>query len=410
MYNIIKTKDILIPKKDFDYNKWSVVACDQFTSQKDYWNKLYSDCGEYSTLNVIYPEAFLNENQEERLTKIKDNMVRYINEDIFDCYNNLILVERTTNTGLIRIGLVLSIDLECYDYTPKSNNFIKATELTVVERLPVRVKIRENALIELPHVMLLMDDRKKDIIEPLYKKREKLQKIYDFDLNMNGGHLRGYLVNKSDKLVKKLYKLINDKELIKKYGSSDNKFLFAVGDGNHSLASAKLYWNQLKQTLNDEEKKNHPARFALCELVNLHCEGLLFEPIHRVILNADESFIKEMSAKLNGTKKIRVLYNKNEYIINVSENSADAIYDIGEFIDGYIKIHNDVKVDYIHGSEHLIQVSENHNGIAIFMPSIEKDMLFKYVLTKGSLPRKAFSMGEAEDKRYYMESRKIKTE
>ena len=335
-------------------------------------------------------------------------MIDYIDKGIFKQLNNsFILVERVCADNLIRVGLMLAVDLDSYDYSPINDSPIKATEATVKSRLPVRVEIRENAIIELLHIMLLMDDRNCDIIEPLYNNRASLKKLYDSPLNMGGGHIRGYLVENTEEIISKIYSLVDRDCLIKKYGRED-KFLFAVGDGNHSLAAAKLVWDKIKKNLNDEERENHIARYCMCELVNLHCDGLLFQPIHRAVFNASMDFIDNLKKSLKGERLIEVLYNGIEYKINAPEDARDAIIDIQSFIDTYLEEHKDASIDYIHGEEHLRAVCEENNGIAIFMPKIEKNQLFGYVLNNGSLPRKAFSMGEAEDKRYYLEARVIK--
>lgn len=405
---ILQIPKILLPKNNIDYKKWAVVACDQFTSQHDYWDEVSSVVkGSYSSLNLILPEIYLNDNRESRLDTINVTMQQYINDDIFDTYNDLILVERTGNNGLVRIGLMIAVDLDSYDFTPGNRNYIKATEATVPERLPVRVEIRDNAIIELPHIMLLMDDREKKIIEPIYKNRENLEKLYDFDLNMNGGHLRGYKINKSKEIIDKLYTLIDRNTLIEKY-NSDNPFLFAVGDGNHSLAAAKKCWEKNKATMTADEIEKSPLKYALCELVNIHCEGLMFEPIHRVIFNATEDFIFGMQNKFKGNSSIKAYYNEVEYAITVNDNSTVAIAEITQYIDNYLENNSNASIDYIHGKEYTLEVAKKNNGIALLLPEIKKEDLFSYVINYGILPRKAFSMGEAEDKRYYFEARIIK--
>lgn len=404
---ILKTPKILIPKKQFNLTKWAVVACDQFTSQKDYWDKLDKECGDVSTLRIIYPEVFLGENEKERIDKINKTMIEYLNKGIFEEINDsYILVERTTGYGHKRLGLIISVDVEKYDYKPLSSAPIKATEKTVEERIPVRVKIRKNASLELPHVMLLMDDIEKNIIEPLYKQRKQYELLYDFELNMNGGHLRGYRIRNTKDINDKIMNLINKDVLKAKYGISDNPFLFAVGDGNHSLATAKACWEKIKEYT--EDKENHPARYALCELVNLYDDDLIFEPIHRVMFNVDDNFVEEFVNVSQGPDKAYIVYKGEKIEYNVNQSKPEAIYNIQTFLDNYMLKHNNARIDYIHGEDNTVKVAKENNGVAILMPKVKKSELFKYVLTKGVLMRKAFSMGEAEEKRYYMECKRIK--
>lgn len=404
---IFKAPDILIPKDIYDYKKWSVVACDQFTSESEYWEQLDSECGDISTLRIVYPEVYLGKDEDNRIKNINKTMKKYLDDSIFrEIKGSYILVERTTNYKHKRLGLMIAIDVEQYNFTPLSYAPIKATERTVIERIPVRVKIREGALLECPHIMLLMDDFKREIIEPLYRNRDKLEKLYDFDLNMNGGHLTGYKVTDIEAINSKLIKLIDKDVLTKKYGKADNPFLFAVGDGNHSLASAKACWDKIKGSIVDKE--NHPARYALCELVNLYDDDLIFEPIHRVMFNVDNAFIKQLITAFKGTGKANIVYNEVRTEFNINESVPMAIAEIQGFLDDYLKINKKASIDYIHGEENTIKVAKKQNGVAILMPTIRKNELFKYVLDKGVLCRKAFSMGEAEEKRYYMESKKIK--
>lgn len=408
MKEIIKVPKILLPKENIDKSKWSVIACDQFTSQPDYWEKLADFVADApSTLNVIFPEVYLeSKGKQERIKTINDNMSRYIYGGIFDEFEGFILVERTTPDGEKRLGLVISVDLEEYDYTPENNALIKATEKTVVDRLPPRIEVRKGACLELPHIMMLMDDRKQSIIEKLYESKDSLEVAYDFELNMNGGHIKGYKVTDCKPVIEKLNALLDKNSLIEKYGS-DKPILFAVGDGNHSLATAKECWKNIKKTLNEEQRSSHPARYALCELVNLHDKSLQFQPIHRLVMGVGEEFIDYMGKGLDGKAQVRVIFKDKEYLWKVSENPSDAIADIQHLMDEYAKTHKDMVIDYIHGDKHLQDVSRANNGVGVFMPCLAKDSLFDYVVRRGVLPRKSFSMGHAEDKRYYLECRKI---
>ncbi|HIW56293.1 MAG TPA: DUF1015 domain-containing protein, partial [Firmicutes bacterium] len=292
---------------------------------------------------------------------------------------------------------------------------IRATEGTVVERIPPRVKIREHAPIELPHIMLLIDDRNKSVIEPLYENRDKLTKLYDFDLNMNGGHLRGWHVTDTAPVEKALAKLLDEDVLKEKYGSTDEVMLFAVGDGNHSLATAKACWNNLKATLSAEEQKNHPARYALVEVMNLHDEGLEFEPIFRSVFNVDTADFLDGLYKAVKDSGLKCDYKCYTYTtkdgrkdLMLPSNAAVAVGLVQDFIDAYIKSHAGSEVDYVHGEDSLKQVTDAApNRVAITLPPLAKNDLFDYVLKVGAFPRKTFSMGEAFEKRYYVEARKI---
>lgn len=411
MRNTIAVPKILIPKGHIDKSKWSVIACDQFTSQEDYWEKLAEFVGDApSALNIIFPEVYLEKKgKQDRISSINSTMYKYLKGGVFDEFEGFILVERTTPDGQRRLGLVIAVDLEDYDYTPENDALIKATEKTVVDRLPPRIEVRKGACLESPHIMMLMDDRKDRIIENLYASKDYFEKAYDFDLNMGGGHIKGYKITNCAPVVDKLNNLLDRDSLISKYGS-DKPILFAVGDGNHSLATAKECWNKIKKTLTKAEQKSHPARYALCELVNLHDRSLQFQPIHRVVLNVSEDFIEYMHSKLdalNGKAQVKVVYRGKLYYWKVSDNPSDAIADIQQLMDVYARNHKEMVIDYIHGDAHLQGVAKEKDGVAVFMPCLEKDGLFDYVVRRGVLPRKSFSMGHAEDKRYYLECRYI---
>ncbi|MEG2456432.1 MAG: DUF1015 domain-containing protein [Clostridia bacterium] len=406
--NIVKIPEILLPKKAVDLEKWAVVACDQFTSQPDYWEQLQKFTkGAPSAFNLIFPEVYLNEDNDKRIESINTCMRKYLNDGIFDTIrDSFILVERDTMYAKCRLGLILAVDLESYDYTPFSNAYIKATEGTIIERIPPRVKIRSNAPLELPHIMLLIDDTACDIIEPIYENRQSLEVLYDTKLNMKGGHIKGYKVSNPNEIIKKLYALLDEKIQKEKYNTVTN-FLFAVGDGNHSLATAKAHWDSIKAELSEADKTNHPARFALVEVMNLHSKALVFEPIHRVIFNGGDQFISDILNYCKGAGKMKLLYNGSEIILPVSENKIEAIKQVQDFIDQYIKCNPSVKVDYVHGIDDLNEVCNAENGIGLVMPTIDKCELFDYIIRKGVLPRKSFSMGEAVEKRYYLEAKKI---
>ena len=403
----IRSCDILVPN-GCEHEKWSVVACDQFTSEREYWHKLERYVGDAkSTLKLIFPEAYLeDDDKEERIENINRTMREYLDGGVFKTLkDSFIVCKRTTASGVSRLGIVLAIDLEDYCFTHPSHAYVRSTEGVVLDRIPPRLKIRQDAPVELPHIMLLIDDRKHRAIEPIWEGRADLEKVYDFDLNMGGGHLEGYRID-AQKVIDVFDKYVDSVQDL--YGEKTNDFIFAVGDGNHSLATAQAHWNRIKEGLTDAQKAVHPARFALCEVENLHDDGIVFEPIHRFVFGAKEDFIGYLQTALSGEKTIEAFDKNGNYTLKVDRVGAKAIKDIQDAIDAYLKEHSECSVDYIHGIEHLKDVAAHNVGVAIAMPKIEKDELFGYVLKNGTLCRKAFSMGEAEEKRYYFEAKKIR--
>ena len=413
----VKVPDILLPNKSVDMSKWAVVACDQYTSEPEYWEGVKKATeGSPSALNVIFPEVYLSKDNAPIIESINKTMYEYLDTGVLQSIGEgFVLIERSTPITPKRLGLVMAVDLEDYSFVREDKANIRATEGTVVERIPPRVKIREHAPIELPHIMLLIDDRNKSVIEPLYKNRDKLTKLYDFDLNMNGGHLRGWHVTDTAPVEKALAKLLDEDVLKEKYGSTDEVMLFAVGDGNHSLATAKACWNNLKATLSAEEQKNHPARYALVEVMNLHDEGLEFEPIFRSVFNVDTADFLDGLYKAVKDSGLKCDYKCYTYTtkdgrkdLMLPSNAAVAVGLVQDFIDAYIKSHAGSEVDYVHGEDSLKQVTDAApNRVAITLPPLAKNDLFDYVLKVGAFPRKTFSMGEAFEKRYYVEARKI---
>ena len=415
----LKKADILLPK-DTDMEKWAVVACDQYTSEPEYWKEVEERVGdEPSTLKVTLPEIYLEQNGvEERIEKINKEMNSLAEKHFFkEIKNSLIYVERTVSNGKIRKGIIGKVDLEDYSYEKSSQTLIRATEGTVLERIPPRVKIREKASLELPHIMLLIDDEERQIIEGITPHVSEADKLYDFDLMKNGGHVKGYRIPDkiSNDVLEKLENLTDKSLFEKKYGVKDKGvLLFAVGDGNHSLATAKACYENLKKKLSKEEYENHPARYALVEIVNLHSEALEFEPIHRVLFGVEpENIISELekyyeiSKKPDG-QKIEYVYKGGDeeiYIKNPKSNLAVGSLQI--FIDIYMK-KNKCKIDYIHGDEIAKELGRKNGNIAFLLPKMEKKDLFKTVILDGALPKKTFSMGHSSDKRYYLEARRIK--
>ena len=415
-----KSANILLPK-NVDMTKWSVVACDQYTSEPEYWKEVNDVVGDSpSTLRLTLPEIYLeSDNVNERISEINNTMEEYVNNDLFVEYKDtMIYLQRTQNDGKIREGLIGVVDLEDYSFEKGSQTLIRATEKTVIERIPPRVKVRENALLELPHIMILIDDDKKDVIEPLSRLVSENDKVYDFDLMQKGGHVKGYKLNKDiiDNINEKLELLADQNNFNKKYGVSDKGvLLFAMGDGNHSLATAKTCYENLKKTMSEEEYLNHPSRYALVELVNLHSEALLFEPINRVVFNVNpEHLLEELSkyydvsyTECDGQKLYYVYKEKEGYLWIKNPKTNIAIGSLQLFLDDYLK-KNDGKIDYIHGDEVTKNLGKKDGNIGFVVDAMSKNELFRTVILDGALPRKTFSMGHSYDKRYYLESRKIK--
>lgn len=415
----LKRANILLPK-DVDMTKWSVVACDQYTSEPEYWKEVEKAVGSSpSTLNLILPELYLEDTDvEDRIKKINKTMEEYLDEGIFNEYKDtMIYLERTQKDGQVREGLMAMVDLEDYSYEKGSQTLIRATEKTVIERIPPRLKVRENASLELPHIMILIDDEKKNIIENLKDKVTSEDVVYDFDLMENGGHIKGYKL--SDEVINGiesgLENLMDKDYFEKKYNVKDKGvLLFAMGDGNHSLATAKVNYENLKKTMSEEEYLNNPARYALVEVVNLHSSALEFEPIHRVIFNTDinnlvEELHKYYDINEDGDGEYFELvtkdFDKRLYISNPKSNIA--VGSIQMFLDEYLKDHSG-KLDYIHGDEITRSMGSEEGNVGILFEVMPKEELFRTVILDGTLPRKTFSMGHSYDKRYYLEARKIK--
>lgn len=403
MIKTVKAPHIYLPHQDVDWTKYAVIACDQYTSNLKYWDSLKEEIGDkISTFHMIYPEAYLeNTDNDAYIKNINKNIAGYLAtnqlSDIGECF---VLVERVTSYGVRRLGLVLAIDLEDYSYEKGTKALIRASEATIVERIPPRLKIRKDSPIELPHVLVLFDDPLKTIVEPLYSKRDKLDKIYDFEMNKDGGHIRGYKVEHTDEVIKKFDEL---------FLRNNNGLLFIVGDGNHSLATAKAHWENVKKNLSEKERENHPARFALVEANNLYDEGIIFEPIHRVLFNVKEDFIKELRKACEGEfKSFTFTKEKGKEELPLPKNAPMAYLTIQTFLDKYLSTHPEVKIDFIHDEDELIKVAiDNPKSVAIAMPALTKEDLFDYLAKGQVLPRKSFSMGHANEKRYYLEAKKI---
>ena len=385
--------DILLPKTDFE--NWSVIACDQYTSEPEYWQNVKTAAGDKpSALNIILPEVYLSADNSEKIEKINQNMQKYLENDIFTEYkDSLIYVERIQTDGKLRRGIVGKIDLECYDYRSGSDAEIRATEQTVLSRIPPRVEIRKNAPLEMPHVMLLFDDVKDRIFSYLAENKDGFKTVYDFTLMCNAGSIKGYLLNEEAKQT--VLSMLGELK------EQNDGFLFCVGDGNHSLATAKECYNQNKNELN---------RYALCEIVNIHDKALEFEPIYRVVFGADpEKLIDEfIKATGEGSQKFTCVYGDKTREISVKPTAKLAVGTLQTFLDEYAKNHPEVEIDYIHGTESLKKLASRENAVGFIFDGMQKSELFDAVNADGSLPRKTFSMGHADDKRFYIEARKIK--
>ena len=441
----IEIPEILMPAKQVDLAKWSVVACDQYTSQPEYWQQVKETLGDApSTLHMIFPEVYLEEKDADvRIEYINRNMAAYLEENILVPQNpGFVYVERQTSGHQSRKGLIMAVDLEQYDYGKGSQTLIRATEGTVLDRLPPRIKIREHASIELPHIMLLIDDPGRTVIEPAAERTETFEKLYDFDLMMNGGNIKGYKVddeNTISEIIAALEKLAEPKAFQTKYqvDSSQEVLLFAVGDGNHSLATAKVCWEQLKQTLSEEERAHHPARFALVEVVNVHDDALIFEPIHRVVFNVPgsqmpeemlayfkrfqmDAYYKTYATQREMENDLKVLQARqrghiipfitSEHYGMIIVNRPNHQLEVGTlqaFLDDYTDKNANIKIDYIHGEEVVEQLGSIEGNIGFYLPPMDKHDLFKTVILDGALPRKTFSLGEAHEKRFYLECKLI---
>lgn len=475
----IKIPEILMPTEGTDLTKWAVIACDQYTSQPDYWQSVHEVTGQSpSTLKLIFPEIYLKEaDREIRINNINKTMEQYLEQGVLKSNKpGFILVDRSTPHTPSRKGLLLAVDLECYDYSADSQSLIRATEGTVLDRIPPRVKIRENAPIEVPHIMVLIDDPEKTVIEKLYARKDQYKKLYDFELMQGGGHITGWKVEDEESLAMAaaaLEELARDAGDVSQIGDvSPKPLLFAVGDGNHSLASAKAHWENVKSSLKQHQQSQpsqsqltevsdaicsipeHPARYALVEVVNVHDDGLVFEPIHRVVFGIDRATIQRqlieaanrthlyaevqffdsreaVDAAIEMTKACITTANEGnipsegniplphciafilegDYGLLTVKNPASSL-EVGSLqtiLDEFAnKISGDIEIDYIHGDHVVTELGSKADTMGFFLPVMNKRDLFRTVKVDGVLPRKTFSMGEAEEKRYYLECRRIR--
>ena len=435
----LRIPEILLPK-NIDVSSWSVIACDQYTQDLDYWKRAEAAAsGKPSTLNLILPEVYLNSpDKAERIEKIRKSMKEYLDGGVFDAARkSMIYMERKTAFGRTRKGLVAQIDLETYEWKPFSKANIRATEATIVERIPPRMEIRRGAPLELPHIMLLVDDKDDLLVGGTGSRVRSKTPLYDGQLMCNGGSITGWAVE-SDAEIAGLTEAVN-KIADANRAADGSTFLFAVGDGNHSLATAKAVWDEYKEKLisdgaDETALSECPVRYALVEIVNIYDTGLTFEPIHRVIFDSDvKSLILYLADKLGGS--VSELAGADELEAAVKASSADFGFaykldgeqkyvllktdikelavarlqpEIDSFLKGSTKIDGKApEIDYIHGSEEVLKLGERDNAVGILLPPIAKDSFFETINGRGPLPRKSFSMGEADEKRFYLECRKL---
>ncbi|OQA16355.1 MAG: hypothetical protein BWY62_00188 [Firmicutes bacterium ADurb.Bin356] len=436
----VQVPSVLLPREGTDYSKWAVVACDQYTSQPEYWEnaKAFID-GAPSSLNLILPEAYLAKPGEaQMIASIKRTMAEYLAQNVLEEKEpGFVLVKRKTGEKE-RLGLVMALDLEQYDYNKGSSTLIRASEGTIVDRIPPRLRIREGAPIELPHILVLIDDPNCTVIEPLLENTKNMELLYECELMLGGGHVSGHLVKDEvqiARVLRALNALKDNAAFEEKYGKGRKPLLFAMGDGNHSFATAKASWEAIKKTLPASELETHPARYALVEVENVHDEGIVFEPIHRVLFNAKPEEALEMLFELlkeeNGSADILNFKTRELLDLELAKPSQKAqllpfFYgsQLGMFhipnpvsqlsvgtlqtaLDRLIELLPDAEVDYIHGEDVVLDLSSRKDTLGFLLPAMKKSELFPTIIFDGALPRKTFSMGEANEKRYYIECRRI---
>lgn len=443
--NCLRVPQIMMPKEGTDLYKWSVIACDQYTSQPEYWKETEEIVGTAaSALHLILPEVYLEEADEtERVAEIHQTMEKYLADGTLQQQpRGFMLVERSFGKKYSRCGLVVEIDLEAYEYKKGAHSLVRPTEMTVEERIPPRLRVRQKAAVELPHIMLLIDDPDCTVIEPLMAAKNRYQQIYDTELMQKGGHISGWLIPEgeiTDDIMLKIEQLAEPEIFRERYHLKEDYPLlnFAVGDGNHSMATAKAAWENIKKDLTEEEKKNHPARFCLCEVVNIQDKSLEIEPIHRVVFNvneeellcaagkyyeeqgcrliiADETQLEEAGGQAKPDVKGDVIHSftlcsaRGRKILKVLNSKwGIAVAALQSFLDDFLASHSESRIDYIHGMDVVEQLGMKEGNVGIFLPEVLKEDLFIGVIKDGVLPRKTFSMGEANEKRYYMECKKI---
>lgn len=432
--------EILLPRPGLNLSRWAVIACDQYTSEPEYWNRVAEIVGEApSTLNLVYPEVYLNEKDPDtRIAHIRKSMKDYLDEGLFVKTEGMIYVERQTEDHT-RKGLLACLDLEAYDYRKGSQSLIRATEGTILERIPPRVRIREGAPLELPHIMVLIDDPENTVIGPLAKNKDRLGKLYDFELMMDSGRLAGYRVDDpalERGVLDALRALADPISYVRKYGLKPGTpvLLYAMGDGNHSLATAKTIWEETREAAADKTAAlASPLRYALVELVNLHDDALNFGPIHRIIFEkapgrylleemkafyrgrwafSPSANFEEMKAAVDsstaGLHRIGVIRSGEFGFIEVSKPDFNLpVGTLQTFLDAFLKSKGARSIDYVHGADAVIKLGSYPENKGFYLPAMDKGQLFRTVILDGALPRKTFSLGEAWEKRFYMEARRL---
>ncbi|MEL7645841.1 MAG: DUF1015 domain-containing protein [Anaerolineaceae bacterium] len=432
----VKVPRILLPGRSVDLTRWAVIACDQFTSQPEYWERVDEFVGDApSTLRMILPEVWLHSpDVQTRIQATQQAMRQYLQDGIFDAQDGFVLVERE-HSGQTQTGLMVALDLESYDYNKKSQTLIRATEGTILDRLPPRMQVRRGAPLELPHILVLYDDPQFKVLEKVLEEKARLPLCYDFDLMFGSGHLQGWRVSETDlvsSVLAGLSALIEAPAFTEKYqlGEGTPPLLFAMGDGNHSLATAKAIWEELKPSVG----MDHPARYALVEIVNLHDPAISFEAIHRVLFNVPPDFLQQLEYAFapeirltrgltfdqlseavltvdQHSQKIGCVLGSDLVLIELTRPSHNLpVGSLQAFLDDYLTRHPETKIDYVHGDETVHELGSQPGNIGFFLPPITKDSFFKTVIVDGALPRKTFSMGHAKDKRFYMECRRINLE
>ena len=438
----VSIPEIYLPNKDVDMSKWAVVACDQYTSQPEYWDRAEELVGESpSTLRIMLPEFYLEKpGEEQRIEAINAAMDKYVKDGVLQSIGEGLMLVKRTVSGKERLGMMIALDLERYDYTKGSKTLIRATEGTIVERIPPRLRIRKDAPLEMPHILVLIDDPEKTVIEPLMGEADADNCRYDFDLMQGGGHVQGWFIQSEavvNRVINALDALVDPAKFAKQYGDDQPPLLFAMGDGNHSFATAKASWEKVKATLSEEERKNHPARFCLVELENVHDDGIVFEPIHRVLFNLDadkaiDYLQKKMEAgngacsvhcfasKAERDKALKEAAQKDAHLLpfvakgkfgffKVSAPAAQLeVGTLQNALDAMLKDMSGTSIDYIHGEDVVYELGAKEGNMGFTLPPMHKSKLFPTVVFDGALPRKTFSMGEANEKRFYLECKKIK--
>jgi hypothetical protein len=436
----LQTPKVLLPKPGTDLQRWAVIACDQYTSDEEYWQQLAQECGgSPSTLKLIFPEVYLDEeNSAARIAEINRAMRTYLEDGtLVERAPGFVLIDRKTCKVESRQGLIVALDLEAYDYKKGASSLIRATEGTILDRLPPRIKVRENAPIELPHIMVLIDDPQQTVIEPLFNRDPEL--LYDFDLIAAGGHIKGYAIDRQEQIeqvVQALTRLADPQAYRTRYGVEGEVMLYAMGDGNHSFATAKAIWEKLKAEAEDKVAiMNHPARFALVELVNLHDPGLEFEAIHRMLFNINpahllqemelwfeergEAFTYSPCETLAAARALEAKQSEGQGFCAILAGRFGYCHlqhprlnldvaSLQTFLDDYLQNEPSTRIDYIHGEDAVTRLGKHANNAGFYLPAIAKDNFFRTIILDGALPRKTFSMGEADEKRFYLECRRIR--